>query len=276
MASMDGDSMAMSVSAAPPRDRALLVQPAAHSGGPAPAVVATFEELIGLEGVAEGLYGEVYIATWRGQDVAVKVQKTNVKQLRMEKVAAVGGKIAMNTVNEDVAYSFDLEKAVLSNIRPHPNIVRLLAYGAHDNRSFLVEEQLESTLTKRITSTPLPFDEALRHALALAEGMHHLHSRALDGYMILVRAWWGASLRGTEPRRDASAPPSLPPRRSRAPEASCPPSSRRSTSPSASTRRAATYRHSAPPSLSSSPPPSPSSLTTRFARRAASASRYEA
>ena len=160
MASMDGDSMAMSVSAAPPRDRALLVQPAAHSGGPAPAVVATFEELIGLEGVAEGLYGEVYIATWRGQDVAVKVQKTNVKQLRMEKVAAVGGKIAMNTVNEDVAYSFDLEKAVLSNIRPHPNIVRLLAYGAHDNRSFLVEEQLESTLTKRITSTPLPFDEA--------------------------------------------------------------------------------------------------------------------
>ena len=63
----------------------------------------------------------------------------------------------------------------------------MLAYGAHDNRSFLVEEQLESTLTKLITSTPLPFDEALLHALALAEGMHHLHSRALDGYMILVR-----------------------------------------------------------------------------------------
>ena len=110
------DSMAMSVSAAPPRDRALLVQPA-HAGEAEPAVVATFEELIGLVGVAEGLYGEVYTATWKGQDVAVKVQKTNVKQLRMEKVAAVGGKVAMNTVNEDVAYSFDLEK-VRNRARP--------------------------------------------------------------------------------------------------------------------------------------------------------------
>jgi eukaryotic-like serine/threonine-protein kinase len=62
----------------------------------------------------------------------------------------------------------------------HPHICTLYDVGRHDNADFLVMEFLEGeTLAARLARAPLPLDEALRYAIAIAGALDKAHTHGV-------------------------------------------------------------------------------------------------
>ncbi len=74
---------------------------------------------------------------------------------------------------------FEREARAVSSLN-HPHICTLHDIGSHDGTDFLVMEYLEGeTLAARLASGPLPLDQALRHAIAIADALAQAHRKAV-------------------------------------------------------------------------------------------------
>ncbi|HZR23065.1 MAG TPA: protein kinase [Vicinamibacterales bacterium] len=118
-------------------------------------------ELVALLG--RGGMGEVYRATDAriGRTVAIKILSADAarqdeRRIRFEREARAVGRLN------------------------HPNICALYDVGSQDGVEYLVMEYLQGeTLSSRLRRGPLPFDEALRHAAALAEAVARAHQEGI-------------------------------------------------------------------------------------------------
>lgn len=87
--------------------------------------LVNFKELDIKQKVGQGGYGEVFRASWLGQEVAVKEYGTNYKRLHRRKVA-----------------DFIKEVEVISNLR-HPNIVLYMGVCINPPKLYMITEFLE-------------------------------------------------------------------------------------------------------------------------------------
>ncbi|HEV7486578.1 MAG TPA: serine/threonine-protein kinase [Thermoanaerobaculia bacterium] len=116
------------------------------------------EELIGRGGM-----GEVYRAsdTRLGRDVAIKVLSSHLA----DDPASLG--------------RFRREARAVAALS-HPNIVAVFDVGSEGDTQFVVTELLEGeTLRAKISAAPLPPDEALRIATAIADGLAAAHAKGI-------------------------------------------------------------------------------------------------
>ena len=60
----------------------------------------------------------------------------------------------------------------------HPNIVPVIDYGDHDGAPYLVMRYIEGERTlKSIMGKPIPWAEAVRYVLPIADALDHAHTR---------------------------------------------------------------------------------------------------
>src|SRR5581483_10197844 len=112
--------------------------------------------------IGSGGMGEVYKArdTRLDRTVAVKVLSA--------RLGSIGAR-----------ERFEREARAVSMLN-HPHICALYDVGSQDGVEYLVMEYLEGeTLSSRLRRGPLPFDEALRHAAALAEAVARAHQEGI-------------------------------------------------------------------------------------------------
>ncbi len=110
-----------------------------------------------------GGMGEVYRArdTRLGREVAIKVLPSQLSQ------------------DHDLRARFEREAKVISGLQ-HPNICVLYDVGRQDEVDFLVMEYLEGeTLAARIKKGPLPLDDALKIAIAVASALGAAHRKGI-------------------------------------------------------------------------------------------------
>ena len=81
--------------------------------------------------------------------------------------------------NTEMRQRFEREAQIIASLN-HPNICVLHDIGKQDNRSFLVMEYLEGeTLAARILREPVPWDEALKLAIMMADALDKAHRRGV-------------------------------------------------------------------------------------------------
>ena len=110
-----------------------------------------------------GGMGEVYRArdTRLARDVAIKVLPAHL------------------SANSDLKQRLDREAKAISSLN-HPHICTLHDVGSQDGVDFLVMEHLEGeTLADRLQRGPLPFDEALKIAIPIADALDKAHGRGI-------------------------------------------------------------------------------------------------
>jgi eukaryotic-like serine/threonine-protein kinase len=110
-----------------------------------------------------GGMGEVYRArdTRLGRDVAVKVLPAHLSS------------------NPELKQRMEREARAISSLN-HPHICTLHDIGSQDGIDFLVMEHLEGeTLADRVQRGALPFDEALKIAIQIADALEKAHSRGI-------------------------------------------------------------------------------------------------
>ena len=113
--------------------------------------------------LGSGGMGEVYRArdTRLGRDVAVKVLPDHLSS------------------DPDLKQRMEREAKAISSLN-HPHICTLHDIGSQDGVDFLVMEYLEGeTLAERLHRGALPFDEALKIAIQIAEGLDKAHARGI-------------------------------------------------------------------------------------------------
>ncbi|MEA2343783.1 MAG: eukaryotic-like serine/threonine-protein kinase, partial [Thermoanaerobaculia bacterium] len=115
------------------------------------------EELIGRGGM-----GEVYRAsdTRLGRDVAIKVLSSHL----------AGDPASLARFRREAR-----AVAALS----HPNIVAVFDVGAEGDTQFVVTELLEGETLRAKLAAPLPGDETLRIAIAIADGLAAAHAKGI-------------------------------------------------------------------------------------------------
>jgi eukaryotic-like serine/threonine-protein kinase len=116
-----------------------------------------------LDAIGAGGMGEVYRAkdARLGRDVAIKVLPSHLTQ------------------SPDLRARFEREAKAISGLQ-HPNICVLYDVGREDGVDFLVMEYLEGeTLADRIKKGPLPLDEALKIAIAVAGALGVAHRKGI-------------------------------------------------------------------------------------------------
>ena len=116
-----------------------------------------------LEQIGAGGMGEVY----RARDV------------RLDRV------VALKTLRRPIApdpvarQRFEREARTISSLN-HPHICNLYDVGRHDGVDYLVMEFLDGeTLAARLTRGPLPVEELLTHAVAIAGALESAHARGI-------------------------------------------------------------------------------------------------
>ena len=113
--------------------------------------------------LAEGTFGQVWLADWQDRHVAVKVLKQ-----------------ALLILDQDVPEKFEREIALLRSLR-HRNVIFFFGCGARaDGTPFLVTEFAgRGSLHKCLESPHIPLSTRLRASFALdaCRGMEFLHSR---------------------------------------------------------------------------------------------------
>lgn len=97
----------------------------------------------------------------------------------------VGRIVAIKVLPADVAHQverrqrFEREARAVARLN-HPHICALYDVGAQDGVEFLVMEHLDGeTLSARLMRGPLPLDEALGHAAALAQALARAHREGI-------------------------------------------------------------------------------------------------
>jgi len=146
------------------------------------ARVVQFEAFGHLKLLGEGEFATAYMSTLDGEDIAVKV-------LKAEKHGS-----------QDAVRGLKREIMLLSLIE-HPNIMRAIALGQHDNQPFMVMARLanimSSALPRPAEAVPFwvhrrekkafPLSRALAYGTQLAAAIAHCHDTAFPGYRVLHR-----------------------------------------------------------------------------------------
>ena len=97
---------------------------------------------------------------------------------RIDRVVAVKI-LPPDTSNAERRQRFEREARAVARLN-HPNICALYDVGHQDGTEFLVMEYLEGqTLAARLAHEPLPLDEALRYAAALADAVASAHQQGI-------------------------------------------------------------------------------------------------
>jgi serine/threonine protein kinase/Tol biopolymer transport system component len=113
--------------------------------------------------LGQGGMGEVYRArdTRLGRTVAIKVLPVHL------------------TADERARERFEREARAISSLS-HPHICALYDVGRHEETDYLVMEYLEGeTLATRLVRGALPFDEALRSAIEIADALDRAHREGI-------------------------------------------------------------------------------------------------
>lgn len=116
-----------------------------------------------LEQLGEGGMATVYKAydTRLETDVAVKVIRTeNLTMATMERALK----------------RFEREAKALARLT-HPNIVKVTDYGEHEGKPYLVMEYLPGGTLKERLGQPMPWQEAVRMLIPIAEALDFAHSQ---------------------------------------------------------------------------------------------------
>jgi Tol biopolymer transport system component len=116
-----------------------------------------------LEPIGAGGMGEVYKAT----------------DTRLERVVAVKLLTRQWAEDSEMRQRFEREAQIIASLN-HPNICVLHDIGKHDGADFLVMEYLEGeTLAARLERGPIPVQEALQIAIAIADALDKAHRRGV-------------------------------------------------------------------------------------------------
>jgi serine/threonine protein kinase len=135
-----------------------------------------------LAAIGAGVQGEVYKAkdTRLDRTVAIKVLPSHIAS------------------NPQVRQRFEREARAVSSLN-HPHICTLHDIGQEDGVDFLVMEHIEGeSLADRLNKGPLPFDQALKHAIEIADALDNAHRQGVvhrdlkPGNIMLTKA--GAKL----------------------------------------------------------------------------------
>ncbi len=116
-----------------------------------------------LAPLGAGGMGEVYRAkdTRLGRTVAIKIIRSDL------------------AADADLRQRFEREARAVSSLN-HPHICTLHDIGHDEGLDFLVMEHLDGeTLSQRLAGGPLPTDEALRHAIQIAEALDAAHAQGV-------------------------------------------------------------------------------------------------
>ena len=112
-----------------------------------------------LSPIGAGGMGEVYKArdTRLDRTVAVKVLPEHIAK------------------REDVRLRFEREARAVASLN-HPHICILHDIGRHENTGYMVMEFMEGeTLGDRLAKGPIPLDQALKHAIQIADALDRAH-----------------------------------------------------------------------------------------------------
>ncbi|HEY7369092.1 MAG TPA: protein kinase, partial [Thermoanaerobaculia bacterium] len=116
-----------------------------------------------LEPLGAGGMGEVY----KGRDS------------RLDRLVAIKVLPAHLTEDAELRQRFEREARAISSLS-HPNICALFDVGHQGGVDYLVMELLEGeTLAKRLTRGPIPMEEALRYAIAIADALDRAHQQRI-------------------------------------------------------------------------------------------------
>ena len=97
------------------------------------------------------------------------------RDTRLDRTVAI--KILATQVSDDseAKQRFDREARAISSLN-HPNICALYDVGSQDGVSYIVMEYLEGkTLADRLDKGPLPFEQLLKYAIDICEGLDRAH-----------------------------------------------------------------------------------------------------
>ncbi len=97
------------------------------------------------------------------------------RDTRLDRTVAIKVLPAHLAANAEFRQRFEREARIISNLN-HPHICTLHDIGSQDGVDFLVMEYLEGqTLAARLAGGPLALDEALHHAIQIADALAEAH-----------------------------------------------------------------------------------------------------
>jgi Tol biopolymer transport system component len=101
------------------------------------------------------------------------------KDTRLDRTVAIKVLPSHLSDNARLKERFEREARAVSSLN-HPHICTLYDIGTQDGIDFLVMEYLEGeTLADRLTKGRLPLDQALRHAIEIADGLDKAHRQGV-------------------------------------------------------------------------------------------------
>ncbi|GFH43796.1 hypothetical protein CTEN210_00269 [Chaetoceros tenuissimus] len=145
-----------------------------------------FSELVVVDKIGSGAFGEIFKCKWRGTLVAAKcIRNTKIIEYWKEDnlIASVRshGSDTMGAEEvEDALRDFREETSILRSLR-HPNIVMMLGYSTTENFEVMISELMRCSLLDVFTShiihrTKMSRKKQLTYAQQLARGMNYLHN----------------------------------------------------------------------------------------------------
>ena len=109
-----------------------------------------------------------------GMGVVYKASDT-----RLNRTVAIKVLAAEFSENPEMKQRFEREAQTIAALN-HPHICTLYDVGSQDGAEFLVMECLQGeTLAQRLERGPLPLDEALKVAMALADALDKAHGQGV-------------------------------------------------------------------------------------------------
>jgi Tol biopolymer transport system component/predicted Ser/Thr protein kinase len=116
------------------------------------------------------------------------------RDTRLDRTVAIKILPARVAADPERRKRFEQEARLVSNLN-HPHICVLYDVGREGDVDFLVMEYLEgATLAERLEKGPLPWEQALRYAIQIADALHKAHGRGVvhrdlkPGNVILTKA----------------------------------------------------------------------------------------
>jgi eukaryotic-like serine/threonine-protein kinase len=101
------------------------------------------------------------------------------RDTRLERTVAIKVLPVQLSSRADLRERFDREARAISSLN-HPNICTLYDVGRQDGTNYLVMEYLEGeTLAERLTKGSLPFEQAIRHAIEIADALDAAHAAGI-------------------------------------------------------------------------------------------------